>query len=65
MASAKECDRCGELYKDKALFSNYIVEYKCLNKHTYDLCPSCYKSFDQWFNKYRKKESDKNESASN
>lgn len=53
MASAKECDRCGTLYKDKSLIANYISEYKNLINYNYDLCPKCYKSFHQWFNKYK------------
>ena len=53
MANAKECDRCGELYKDKSLISNYIIEYKNLINYSYDLCPKCYSSFTQWLNKYK------------
>ena len=56
MASAKECDRCGELYKEKTIFSEYIAEYKNLIFYQYDLCPKCLSSFREWFNKYKQKE---------
>ena len=56
MANAKECDRCGELYKEKTIFSDYISEYKGLILRRYDLCPKCFSSFTQWLNKYKQKE---------
>ena len=56
MASAKECDRCGELYKDKSLIPSYIIDHKNLINYSYDLCPKCYSSFTQWLNKYKQKE---------
>ncbi|MBK6089649.1 hypothetical protein [Ruminococcus difficilis] len=58
MANAKECDRCGELYKEKSLVPSYIVEHKNLINYFYDLCPKCYSSFTQWLNKYKQKEED-------
>ena len=58
MASAKECDRCGELYKEKTIFSDYIAEHKNLIFHQYDLCPKCFSSFREWFDKYKQKEED-------
>jgi hypothetical protein len=58
MANAKECDRCGELYKHSPLGACYIVNYKYLEPQTYDLCPKCYSSFTQWLNKHKQKEED-------
>ena len=42
MASAYECDRCGELYSDEA--RNRGV-YLCDK----DLCPRCQSQLDDWF----------------
>lgn len=56
MASAKECDLCGTLYKDKSIIPSYIMERKDLIVHYYDLCPDCYKSFREWLDKHKQKE---------
>lgn len=56
MADAKECDRCGIIYKPIKFGWYYITERDTLITHNYDLCSNCRKAFKQWLNKCKQKE---------
>ena len=53
MSEARRCDRCKEFYVNGSdEYSIETVKFKRLmdiNTRRYDLCPSCAKSFAEWF----------------
>lgn len=52
MSSAKQCDRCGELYKssDPCMINGRRALIICgLCNDVIDLCPKCSDSFVKWF----------------
>lgn len=48
MADAKECDRCGNLYKEDTTEMPYEI-YKRNNSDEQDLCPECSYELEEWF----------------
>ena len=59
MADAKKCDRCGKYYSNPISYPviNLVDESEMQiwdignNRDTVDLCPSCWDSFEKWWNK--------------
>lgn len=51
MASAKQCDRCGEFYKVNTLpkVATFILyEYRAFQYNGIDICPNCLHSLKEW-----------------
>lgn len=65
MARAMRCDRCGKYYEltiqGGALYSDFVkvgllteTTRNTYKDKTYDLCPRCRESLNEWMNKEKK-----------
>ena len=51
---ANQCDRCGQLYKNKTKKRFRLIRYSdCESRYQrgMDLCPDCEDDLEKWFNK--------------
>lgn len=68
--NAKKCDRCGNFYINGSMSIDigitnvnhlYLREYMQTSKDKdIDLCPECRHELDEWFNKFKKEETECN-----
>lgn len=49
MAAARECDRCGALYKGSIFEQDYFIRpMGSISTTTLDICPDCNSSLVEW-----------------
>lgn len=50
---AYKCDRCGQLFENKASYEKYVIKNHIYNGF-FDLCEECQNELEEWMDKFNK-----------